>query len=254
MKRKRGIVFFLCCFFLCIIALCEYFLSITQYESIRQNMLRKTSKNVRIAIVDSGISEEYIDECESLKNFTSDNDIIDKSGHGTKMYEVIHSKEWGIAPNTKIAILKVTSSNGETSFDDVLEALKWCENNNVNIVSMSLATSQNNKKLHSEIEKLSSLGVHIFSSVSNTSGYLSYPAEYKEVIGVYAWRKLNFFDKADYYYLPINDFTVSENIKGNSAATAFCVAMASYHLTEDNEKNKDISNVELFEYILEEIE
>lgn len=254
MKRKKKIFFLLCCIFLCIIALCKYLLFATQYESIKQNMRKKASKNVRIAIVDSGISEEYIDECESLKDFTLDNDIIDKSGHGTKMYEIIHSREWGIAPNTKISILKVTSSNGETSFDDVLKALKWCENNNINIVSMSLATSQNNKKLHSEIEKLSNLGVHIFSSVSNTSGYLSYPAEYKEVIGVYALGKLKFFDKANYYYLPFNDFTISENVKGNSAATAFCVAMASYHLTEDNEKNKDISNVELFEYILEDIE
>lgn len=254
MKRKRKIVCYFCCIFFCIISLYKYFFSMTQYENIRQNMLKKESSNVRIAIIDSGISVEYIDECESFKDFTSDNNIIDKTGHGTSMYEIIHSKKWGIAPNVRISILKVTTSNGKTSFDDVIKALKWCENNNVNIVSMSLATSQNNKDMYSEIKKMSNLGIHIFSAVSNTSGYLSYPDEYKEVIGIYAWQTFDFYDKADYYFLPVNDFIIHEKVRGNSAATAFCAAMASYHLTESNEANKEISNLELFEYILEDIE
>ena len=221
------------------------------YQRIRNTMLDKSSEQVMVAIIDSGVNEKYVNECDNLIDFTSDNDILDKTGHGTIMYEIIHSSEWGIAPSSKVSILKVTAKNGKTDIEDVIEALKWCGQNSVNIISMSLSTSKNYESLHEELTQLSEMGIHIFASVSNSSCYVSYPAAYEEVIGVYAWRELPFFKENNYCYIPLNEYTVSETVSGNSAANALAVAVASYYLTDDNDVNKNVSNIELYEKILE---
>lgn len=219
------------------------------YNEIREELLCRNSEKVNIAIIDSGIEKEYLKSCTNCIDFTGDKIKYDQTGHGTKMYEIIHSTNYGIAPLTNISILKVTNSKGNTDIYNVICAVKWCEENDINIISFSMATSNDNKTLHKELKNAYEAGIHIFSSVSNTSCYVSYPAAYDEVIGVYSGNKQPSYDKHHYFFVSLDRYEIGETVSGNSPATAFCAAVASYYLSNSNEKNKKVSNVTLINKI-----
>lgn len=86
-------------------------------------------------------------------------------------------------------MIKVIPNDGQTNISDLTKAIKWCENNKINIISISLSTTNDDNNMHKEIKKATNMGIHIFAAVANDSFFTSYPAAYKEVIGVYSWKK-----------------------------------------------------------------
>lgn len=246
MNKKFLLYFFILCIEFFLIYQGYHFFTPTKepktYSQIRGELLNKKSEKVNIAIIDSGIEKSYLRNCADYVDFTKDEIKYDQTGHGTKMYEIIHSTKYGIAPYANISILKVTSSAGETDISNVVRAVKWCEKNDINIISFSMATSNDNKALHKELNNAHKSGIHIFSAVSNTSCYISYPAAYDEVIGIYSGNKQSFYDEQHYFFVSLDKYAIDETISGNSPATAFCAAAASYYLSNSNDKNKKISN------------
>lgn len=253
MKKRFLLCFLLLCFGIFLV--CKVFLFSNQkqifktYKEVREELLCRNTEKVSIAIIDSGIEKKYLSSCTKCIDFTGEKIKYDYTGHGTKMYEIIQSPKYGIAPYTNVYILRVTNSAGNTEVSNVIRAIKWCVENDINIISFSMATSDDNKILHKELEDAYKSGIHIFSAVSNTSCYVSYPAAYDEVIGVYSGKKQKFYDNYHYFFVSLDKYEISENVSGNSPATAFCAAIAAYYLSNSNDRNKNISNTTLLEKI-----
>ncbi len=180
------------------------------HKSLIDKYDKYSGKGVCIAIIDSGISKKNASTVDKNINFTTLDNEYDQNGHGTYMYKIIHG-DIGIAKNAKIYILKVTDKDCKASNSNIVNAVNWCTDNDVQIISMSLSTSKNNAEIHNAIIRAFKKGIHIFASVANDSCFQSYPASYNEVIGVYSWRKKDSFDRLNYLYCPVNEFYIYYN-------------------------------------------
>ncbi len=85
------------------------------------------------------------DYCSDDVNCVSeDSDPIDVNGHGTFVSGVISANGTlkGIAPDSKLIVIKASNSTGTFWDDDVEKAIRWCINNatkfNITVISMSL--------------------------------------------------------------------------------------------------------------------
>lgn len=105
-----------------------------------------TGESQTIAFIDTGISNELLDEYDSRiafkYNVIDDTvDVEDKHGHGTQMVSVACSNSnniVGIAPDANIIIIKAVDDEGKTNNDYLLEALQYSIDNNATIINISL--------------------------------------------------------------------------------------------------------------------
>ncbi len=166
-------------------------------------------ENVNIAVVDSGLNYEYRDKY--LKNkiiggcsFIIENNAIfliedeyeGSNGHGTGCVSIINR----CLEKARFYIIKISDYSGRTSSELLIEALRHLLKIDVDIINISLATSSEKDivEMESICNQLYSQGKVIVASVSN-DGEVSYPAYFKNVIGV---DRDDFDDLLDYRYNP----------------------------------------------------
>jgi subtilisin family serine protease len=204
-------------------------------------------KNVKIAILDSGIDLNHPDlkHANIIKtiNFIEPNKpALDETGHGTFITGIIAAQNnnfgiVGIAPEAEIYILKILNKKLEGKVDSVIRALDWCVKNKINIVNMSFSTSSDNPKLRNAILKATKHGIIIVASARNSFGSKAgFPASYPEAISVASVNYKNQISqfsaqgKIDFcsYGENILSTTVNKNYKiasGNSVAAAHLTGM-----------------------------
>ena len=137
-----------------------------------------------VAILDDGVSKSNTQSPSfyCMVNLRDDKETFNNSiSHGTIVFEIIsqyYSKCF-------ISCIKVIDNNGKCSIEDLANAINWCLNNDVDIIHMTIATTQIYnigqvlKLIHIAEEK----GVIMVASQSNTSVF-TFPASLPEVIGV----------------------------------------------------------------------
>ena len=137
-----------------------------------------------VAILDDGVSKSNTQSPSfyCMVNLRDDKETFNNSiSHGTIVFEIIsqyYSKCF-------ISCIKVIDNNGKCSIEDLANAINWCLNNDVDIIHMSIGTTQIYnigqvlKLIHIAEEK----GVIMVASQSNTSVF-TFPASLPEVIGV----------------------------------------------------------------------
>lgn len=162
-----------------------------------------------IAVLDSGVQVDH----PSLKdniidgyNFTDDDEgdpIIyqDYLGHGTHVAGIIAaidngSGSTGVAPKSKLLILKVINHKGRGSFGNLIKAIMYAvawtgpNGEKVNILNMSLGSPEPNEELYKAIKYARSKGIVLVASAGNEGDgesdtiEISYPGFYKEVVQV----------------------------------------------------------------------
>lgn len=215
-------------------------------------------KNQKIAIIDSGLSIEY-------QNFYSNqiiykyncidgnDDISDENGHGTEMTLLILGDEErnikGISPKSDVIILKVVDENGKTNSNLLLNALVKAEQQNADVVNMSLGTYKENESIAKQIKKMNNKNITIVSSVGDDGNKdILFPSSLESVIAVTAldknsniYEESNTSDKKSIAFpgveiKPLN-FGEEENITGTSYACAIATGYISL-LKEHYKKNK----------------
>ena len=111
---------------------------------------------IKVCVIDTGIDTDNLDlknrivaqKCYNSDNHCPNNQNNDTSaedayGHGTRVAGVIASQDdiyQGIAYGVKLYIVRVTNNNGNFSsspFVDIWNAIDWCRNQNVDVISMS---------------------------------------------------------------------------------------------------------------------
>lgn len=173
---------------------------------------RFTGRGIKIAIIDSGIAGH-----EDLKTAGGYNTLdgqnseawnIDEKGHGTHCCGIIASQDnkvgiTGMAPDAEIYSLKVFPGG---RFSDLVEAVNWCIDNYMDIISMSLGSRSHSAQIEQALREAGEKGITCIAAAGNDGGAVSYPAAYDNVIAVSAIGKRGSFPEDSAHKLQAGDY------------------------------------------------
>ncbi|VVB91167.1 Tk-subtilisin [uncultured archaeon] len=160
-----------------------------------------TGKNVKIAVLDTGISDSHPDLTVSgginLVGKSKNNKWNDDNGHGTHVSGIIAARNnsigvVGVAPDAQLYAVKVLDAYGSGYISDVIEGIDWAVQNNMDVVSMSLGTSTYSQALNDTTANAYKSGILLVAAAGNSGdGNLNtddvlYPAKFDSVIAVSA--------------------------------------------------------------------
>lgn len=176
---------------------------------------------MKIAIVDSGINPGHphvgaVAGAVCITEAGETRDAIDRLGHGTAVAGAIREK----APEAELFAVKVFDGRLTTTIDVILRALAWCRDHRMDVVNLSLGTS--NPDHRERFTEALAGGLLVISAAHTLPGSLA------GVIGVLAdagcprdvfrFRDGIFF--ASPYPRPIPGVPVTANLNGDSFAVA----------------------------------
>jgi subtilisin len=158
---------------------------------------------VKIAVLDTGIDYNHPDLAGNYKGgydfVNNDPDPWDdnclsyfKTCHGTHVSGTIAAEHNGIgvvgvAPGSSIYAVKVLDVGGFGAASLVVSGIEWAKNNGMNIISMSLGSTENNTAVLDAVNAAYDSGILLVAAGGNTGGGpVSYPAAYDSVIAVTA--------------------------------------------------------------------
>lgn len=217
-------------------------------------------KNVRVAILDTGIADEIMDDRIKFKihiyyDYYAEEIVINKfatdyNGHGTMCVNTI----WDRFPNVDIYVIKILNISGMTNSMVFLKALKYVEKLDVEIISIcaSYIVDTVEREIEEQCNRMVQSGKIIIASVQNGERS-SAIANYNNVIGVIG----GVMEDKEFYYSETSDIqmqcssrasivqsvrTVRDTFQGNSRATAIATGTLCEMLfkTQGNKKNMSI--------------
>ncbi len=114
-------------------------------ELVQTDNQEYDGSGVKVCIVDSGIDTSHPDLSDmnlvQWRDFVNNQaEPYDDQGHGTSMAGILVSNGWmkGVAPEVDLYVAKALTGNGSGNDGDVAEAIDWCVEQGVNIISLSL--------------------------------------------------------------------------------------------------------------------
>ena len=118
----------------------------TYSEMIQLDDVSLDGEGISVCIVDSGIDMTHPDlsrlSLAGWRDFISDEpEPYDDNGHGTSMAGILVADGWikGVAPSVDLYVAKALDGvNGQGSDEVVAQAIDWCVEQNVNVISLSL--------------------------------------------------------------------------------------------------------------------
>ena len=160
---------------------------------------------VNVAIMDTGIDYNHPDLAANYKgghDFSGDNDDdpMDYNGHGTHCAGIVAAVKGndrgviGVAPEAYLYAVKVFSDDGSGRYSDIVEALEWCIDNDIQVISMSFGSSYTagDPGIESWINAAYDAGILLVGAAGNDGNWFGwgdnviYPARYDNVIAVAA--------------------------------------------------------------------
>ncbi|MGN4444936.1 S8 family peptidase [Bacillus cereus group sp. MYBK79-1] len=162
----------------------------------------KKGEGIVVAVIDTGCYTEHSCLRGNIiggYNFTKDDHgdtsiFEDYRGHGTHVAGII-AGNIGVAPESKLLILKVFNVHGQGSYDNVIRAIKYAmdwsgpNGEKVSIINMSLGGLIHREDLYKVIKEARAKGILIAAAGNEGDGRsdtieISYPGFYQEVIQV----------------------------------------------------------------------
>lgn len=214
-----------------------------------KKLSNNNSKKINIAILDSGIDYTHPDFEYSIfegVNILDEDELAYDNyiGHGTSITGIIGAKDnaigiRGLCPNENIFPVKVIDYYGQVSISNIIKAVDWCIDNQINIINMSFSVNNDNLLLKNAIDKAIDNGIIIIASASsNYGGDVGYPAKYNDVISVRAVNEedysttTNSKGKIDFSAPGVDVISLQVNnsydrFSGNSIATAYITGLSA---------------------------
>ena len=203
-----------------------------------------TGDPVKVGVIDTGIDLKHPDLQANIKGgYNAINPLKspnDDNGHGTHVAGIIAALNnsigvVGVGPNIDLYAIKVLNANGSGYLSDVIEGLDWAITNKMQVVNMSLGTSQDVQSFHDAIVRTYNAGITIVAAAGNSGGSVSYPAAYPEVIAVSATDQNNqiasFSSRGPEVDLAAPGVSIYSTYKGQSYATLSGTSMAAPHVS-----------------------
>lgn len=153
---------------------------------------------IKVAILDTGIDLDHPDLQDNIignVNIIKPNkDGDDDNGHGTHVAGIVAAvnNEIGVigtGPEIFLYAVKVLDKKGRGWLTDLIDAIDWCINNNIQVINMSFGSPNDNPSFHEAIFKAHQAGITLITSAGNNGeigGSIDYPAKYPETIAVSA--------------------------------------------------------------------
>ncbi len=173
---------------------------------------RFTGRGVRIAVIDSGTAGredlKTAGGCNTLDARAPDAWNVDEKGHGTHCCGIIASQDdkagvRGMAPDAGIYSLKVFPGG---RFSDLVEAVNWCIDNYMDIISMSVGSRSHSAQVEQALREANERGITCIAAAGNDGGPVSYPAAYESVMAVSAVGKRGTFPEDSAHKLQEGDY------------------------------------------------
>lgn len=185
-----------------------------------------TGEGVKIAIIDTGIADDNrINNVVEGKNFIQSGvSYTDDHGHGTHIYGILSGNDIGVAPGADIYVAKALSMDLKGKIKDVIAAIDWSIEKNVDIILMPFGFFKANTDFEEAVNKALDKNIFVVSSVGNyglkENIDIMYPAKYSRVIAVgalgkdgFIWNGTTTGEELD-YLLPGQDI-LSYSLDGN---------------------------------------
>lgn len=165
-------------------------------------------QGVRIAVIDSGVATTHGNLNRIRNGFDVINKAVDRNtwnsdtlGHGSHCAGVIAASDpsWGIrgfAPEAEIHVCKLFPG-GQIS--QLIDALEYCIENQIDVVNLSLGGSGPSEALERQIQRAKQAGVACIAAAGNSGGPVQYPAASPHVLAVAAIGKLDQFPPDSYH-------------------------------------------------------
>ena len=167
-----------------------------------RTVLNYTGRNVRVAVLDTGIAAQLPDLANSVvaqqcftqgscppSNTTTGSLATDQNGHGTGVSAIITAdgvvSARGVAPDSRIVAVRVLDANGSGFVTDWIAGLNWIVANQstlqVRVVNMSIGTSTlfsgtcdtASPAATTAINQLVGLGISVFAASGNAGSATS---------------------------------------------------------------------------------
>ena len=160
-----------------------------------------SGEGVKVAILDTGIDYGHPDLNDNYAGgydfVNEDTDPFDDHYHGTLVAGVVAAEDngsgvVGVAPRAQLYALKVLAGNGSGWTSDIIAALDWAVNHDMDIVNMSFGSPAYSSSFHTAIANAYAAGIVLVAAAGNgdtcppTGDTVAYPARFDEVIAVAA--------------------------------------------------------------------
>ncbi len=166
------------------------------------------SKNIMIAIIDSGVDYNHPDlkgQIINGKDFmadfpsgpngdgssdTIDDDPLDQMGHGTHVAGVIaaipnnQTGVAGIAPGVKVLNIKALNGEGWGSAFAIAQGITYATDQGARVINLSLGSPETSKPIELAIKYAQEKGVLLVAAAGNDYTHTSFPANYPGVLAV----------------------------------------------------------------------
>ena len=149
-------------------------------------------KGIVVAVLDTGMAfhPDLQENIILFRDFVNDNHLAyDDNGHGTHVCGILAGsglaslgKYQGIAPNTKLLVLKVLDKNGDGNLDTMIIALDWILANymdyDIRIVNISVGVGtmmnpEKEKRLRNKLEQIWHCGMLVVCAAGNNGPALN---------------------------------------------------------------------------------
>ncbi len=159
--------------------------------------MNKGSKDVTVAVLDTGLLMEHPDLQENILagyDFIDDDDVpLDTNtdfSHGTHVAGIIGAVAdnrlgiAGVSPRVSLLPVRVMDAQGRGSYATLIKGLYFATANGADIINMSLGGPAPSELLHEALIHAHNRGVTLIAAAGNDGGSVIYPAAYPEVIAV----------------------------------------------------------------------
>ncbi|WP_124727981.1 S8 family peptidase [Staphylospora marina] len=152
-------------------------------------------QGIRVAVIDTGIDadhpavrDNYRGGVNMLSPYFSPQDY---NGHGTHVAGIIAGRATemsilGVAPRAELYAVKAFNRKGSANLSDLLSAINWCIENNMQVINMSFGMDKMSESLKQAIQIAHRRGIVMVAATGNLGlkGHVDFPARYPETIAV----------------------------------------------------------------------
>jgi thermitase len=249
----------------------------TYYQSYQWNLpavgteegwnITRGSKNIKIAVVDTGVDLDHPDLkgrlVEGFNALDHNSPPEDDNGHGTHVAGIIASDTnngqgvAGITWYNPIMPIKVMNAKGHGGSFDVAQGIRWAVDHGANVINLSLGNYQDSSVMKDAVKYAIKKDVVIVSAAGNdNTSQTSYPVAYPGVLGVaavdYDGNRAKFSNYGDFVDVAAPGVEIPSTYVGGKYAALSGTSMAAPHVTalaglirsiNPKLKNKDVLKI-----------